>query len=276
MRPSTLLPNFGKFAELCTIAACLLFPAATFAKEPGHNVSLRWKEVPNARAYTVEVNGEDFWVMRNVELPGVELDLKPGKYRFRLATVDAQGVQGEWSPWRDLVVQKTGMEIQSVQGTDLLVPGLRDFRRGHPYRATLTAGSVLLGGLVAADSSRKAHQTAVAARKETFYKLYNEPGWIVAASSTAQFDSLGLLFLSAGFQDYERRRKAYDSYVHRSLIGGVIFMLGCLWHISQGMGWVGSEGERSVSAFQISLIGERGPGENYQESGVRFLLSFRL
>ncbi len=203
-------------------------------KPPG-GVRLRWPPVSGALGYAVEVDGGREKLVRRVSEPSILLELEPGAYRFRLASIGVDGRPGPWSAWKPLEVfaateavpetkTRTGQHFM-VSGPFSLIPGVPQWQAGNRLRAAALGGGFLLGLGAGAYGAWEGSSAANAAEDRPRYRLFNDTLLLAAFASSNDLDFTALALYATGLQEHRRFERRYESRQRLSAVGYVIALL---------------------------------------------------
>jgi hypothetical protein len=157
------------------ITAIILFAATSLTAEQFESVELKlsWAPVETASGYVVQVESIDgkFKDQKKLKTNSLSLNLAPGEYKLRLASLNKFGKPAAWTTWKPVTL--TGEEkVQSVQNLEKgeaagvgpvlfrpswLAPGLPQLLESKwkdPYGYAWMGGILIGAGAAIAETSR--------------------------------------------------------------------------------------------------------------------------
>ena len=84
----------------------------TTLKAQADTVSLEWERISDATSYEISLRGEKVEII-NIKQASWRGELPPGKYYFKIRSLDQRGVAGEWSEESSFLVRP--LEVKSVK-----------------------------------------------------------------------------------------------------------------------------------------------------------------
>lgn len=164
---------FARLSSLIIMASLLVATSLGAEQFDSVELKLSWAPVEAANGYIVQVESTDgeFKDEKKLKTNALSLNLAPGDYRLRLASMNKFGKAAAWTSWKPITL--TGEEkVQSVQNlekgeaagvgptlfqTSWIVPGLPrllDSDWNDPYGYTWSAAFLIGAGGIAAEANR--------------------------------------------------------------------------------------------------------------------------